>query len=139
MKLEYLDDISDGGKYPGADPDKLIRLYDFDLIELEKLKRAIQKNLIDKGNELVISNLSYVQPLNCTLTFLVSDLDLGVKFPPEKGNNFFGRFSKHNYRDMLLIIDSLTYSGYVNGYNWLYDPGVDEKIDLLLSSGVGGW
>jgi hypothetical protein len=35
MKLEDLDDITDGGKYPEADPDKLIRLYSFEQEEVK--------------------------------------------------------------------------------------------------------
>src|SRR3954468_3739952 len=107
MKLEYLHDIKDGGKYPTADPDKLIRLYDFDVIELTNLKEDIKGNLIEGDSELIISKLSYVYPLNCTLTFRLSDQDSGVKFPPEDENNFVGNFSKYSYSQMLLIIDSL--------------------------------
>jgi len=30
MKIEFLDDIDGGGRYPGAYPKQLLRLYDFD-------------------------------------------------------------------------------------------------------------
>ena len=45
MKPDYLDDVTNGGKYLPADPDKLLRLYDFDYYELKKLQHAIQENL----------------------------------------------------------------------------------------------
>jgi hypothetical protein len=66
MKLEYLDDISDGGKYPWADPDKLVRLYDFEVPELLSLKKEIKATLIEGDEQLVISEI-----LQCTV--LVTD------------------------------------------------------------------
>ncbi len=51
MKLEYLDDITDNGKYHYADPDKLIRLYDFDQNEAACLKRLIEAKLLSDGVE----------------------------------------------------------------------------------------
>lgn len=134
MKLEYLDDITGGGKYPWTDPDKLIRLYDFDDLELMKFRHLIKRSLIDRDGEIIVSNLDFVQPLNCTLTFRVSELDAGVKFPPENNYDFVGLFSKNTYINMLDIIDRIA-----NGYNWLYDPPDDNQIDLLLSSGIGSW
>lgn len=80
MTLEYLDDVADGGRYRQAAPDRLIRLYDFNEVELTNFKEKIKDNLIEKGGELIISQLAYVVPLNCSLTFRVSEHDLGVKF-----------------------------------------------------------
>jgi len=41
MKLEYLDNITDNGRYSRADPDKLIRLYDFAKKETQQLINLI--------------------------------------------------------------------------------------------------
>jgi len=140
MKLDYIDDVTEGGKYPLADPDKLLRLYDFDYDELKKLKQAIQETLINRAGTLSISSLDFVEPINCYLTFRLSDNNFGIKFPPDGNNNFLGLFSKAAYINMLDIIDSLVHKDNdISGFNWLYDsPGAD-RIDLLLSCGIGSW
>jgi len=133
MKLEFLDDITNGGKFPQADPDKLLRLYDFDDYQLMIIRHLIKRSLIDRDGELVISNLDFVHPINCTLTFRVSARDVGIKFTSDDAKNFLGEFSKHTYVNMLEIIDCLN-----DGYNWLYDPSEEDQIDLLLSPD-GSW
>ena len=60
MKLEFLDDITDNGKYPYADPDKLIRIFSFDQIEAEELINVIEYWILNKGESINISNLSFV-------------------------------------------------------------------------------
>jgi hypothetical protein len=78
MKLEYIDDITDGGKYPDADPDKLIRLYSFDREEVEKLVNIIQYWIIKMKESVDVSALAFVQPLNCSLQFEISRTDIGI-------------------------------------------------------------
>lgn len=133
MKLEYLDDISGAGKYPSADPARLLRLYDFDSFELSKMRHLIKRSLIDRKGQLIISNLDFVLPVNCTLTLLVSEHDSGIKMEANHERNFVGQFCRSTYVNMLEIIDLLE-----DGYNWLYDPPDKDQIDLLLSKG-GGW
>jgi hypothetical protein len=133
MKLDYLDDITDSGKYPLADPDRLLRLYDFDAFELSKMRHLIKRSLIDRQGQLIISNLDFVLPVNCTLTFLVSERDSGIKLQAKDDRNFLGQFSMNTYVKMLEIIDLLE-----DGYNWLYDPCSEDEIHLLLSKD-GGW
>jgi hypothetical protein len=140
MKLDYLDDVTDGGKYPWADPDKLLRLYDFDYNELKRLKQAIQENLINRAGTLSISSLDFVEPINCYLTFQLSHDNSGIKFPPDHNNNFLGLFSRVAYINMLDIIDGLVEKDNdVSGFNWLYDAPDADRIDLLLSCGIGSW
>ena len=133
MKLEFLDDITDRGKFSQAEPDKLLRLYDFDDYELMIIRHLIKRSLIDRDGELFISNLDFVHPINCTLTFQLSGRDLGIKSPSDDAKSFLGQFSKNTYVNMLEIIDYLK-----DGYNWLYDPSDEDQIDLLLSFD-GSW
>ena len=42
MKLDFLDDLTDNGKFPWADPGKLLRLYDFDYIEAKQLSKVVK-------------------------------------------------------------------------------------------------
>lgn len=137
MKLEYLDDISDNGKYPWADPDKLIRLYDFTPTEVDQLMRAIQERIISGKGALDLPSLPYVQPINCSLRLVIAEADYGVDISQD-GYDFVCRLTMQTYENMLGYMapfaDSENRSG---GYNWLYDPG-PGKIDLLFSSD-GTW
>ena len=49
MKLEFLDDISDGGKFKDVVSNQLVRLYDFDKLQANKFRQLIQSILIDRN------------------------------------------------------------------------------------------
>ncbi len=136
MKLEYLDDITGGGKYPDADPNKLIRLFSFDHEEVEKLINVIQFWLISKGETVDVSSLPFVQPINCRLLFEISSTDLGID--PSSENRFVCQLSIEGYRRMIGYLSAFSdRKSEMNGFNWLYDPPI-EKLDLLFSPG-GTW
>jgi len=137
MKLEFLDDITDGGRYPLADPKKLIRLFSFDHEEAEKLRNVIQFWIVNKGESLEISALGWVKSINCNLTFEISSEDSGIEF--SSTNNFVCRLAIERYREMIQIISKFcVQENDLAGYNWLYDPAEENKIDLLFSPG-GTW
>lgn len=136
MKLEYLDDISGGGKYPYADPDKLIRLYDFDQSEAQKLIDNIQLEVINRNSSLDLSTIKFIEPLNCNLKFTVSIIDLGINASPN--NDFICKLTVQSYYAMIGIMEAFVdKENDLGGYNWLYDPS-ENKIDLLFSPG-GTW
>lgn len=135
MKLEYLNDISDAGKYPDADPDKLIRLFSFDREEVEKLVSINQFWIINKKEAVELSTIPFIQPLNCTLTFEISSKDIGIDHSLE--NKFVCRLSVEGYQKIIDVIKPFADENRLNGYNWLYDPQ-NGKIDLLFSSD-GTW
>jgi len=136
MKLEYLDDITDNGKYPYADPTKLIRLYDFDQNEAACLKRLIESKLLSDRVEVDISNEDFVETQNCTLKFQLASEDYGIDLPSDN-RSFVCKLRMETYQTMTAIISGFTAPNDGNGYNWLYDPKAD-KIDLLFSPG-GTW
>lgn len=137
MKLEYLDDITDNGKYPWADPDKLIRLYDSDQKETQQLINLIRSTLINNKEPLDFSNVSFIKPINCNLIFEISQNDYGID-PPSLKNDFVCRLTIDTYRQMLGYMDAFSNEeSSLDGYNWLYDPS-ENKIDLLFSPG-GTW
>src|SRR5262245_46270964 len=121
MKLEFLDDITDGGKYPDADPDKLIRLFSFDHDEAEKLINVIQFWIVSKGASLEVSTLPFVQPINCSLLFEISATDQGIEVSTE--NRFVCMLSVEGYKRMIGFIRAFSdQRNEMNGFNWLYDP-----------------
>lgn len=136
MKLEYLEDITDWGRYPAVDPDKLIRLFSFDHAEAEKLINIIRLWIIHKSESVDVSTLPFVQPINCSLLFEISSTDLGID--PSSENRFVCRLSMEGYRRMIGYMSSFSdQKNEMNGFNWLYDPPI-EKVDLLFSPG-GTW
>jgi hypothetical protein len=134
MKLDYLNDVTDDGKYPSAEPAKLLRLYDFEISELLKLRQEIKRNFVEENsNELTISNLDFIKAINCALTLHLANCDLGIKLSSKHNHEFVGSFSKETFVNMIKKIDNLG-----DGYNWLYEPKENTEIDLLLSAN-GGW
>lgn len=136
MKLDFLDDLTGHGKYPHADPDKLLRLYDFDSHEAAQLKSFIDKEVIASQHELSLSALDFVECLNCTLTLKPSFQNVGISVPLDD-KNFVCELTLKDYRTMSNIIEHFTNDDKINGYDWLYDPN-EDKVDLLFSPG-GTW
>jgi hypothetical protein len=65
MKIEFLDDISDGGRFPDADPNQLVRLYDFDNLQANMLRQTIQKVILENNKEVDLTTLDFIQAVNC--------------------------------------------------------------------------
>jgi len=136
MKVEFLDDITDNGRYPDADPDMLIRLYSFDQIEASKLRAAIQFQLVERNDVLDLSTLDFIQTENCTLRFEISKQKKGIE--PSFDRNFVCQMSIEDYENMISIIEPFANDeNEMSGYSWLYDPA-KGKINLLFSPG-GTW
>ena len=133
MKLQFLDSTGVGNKIPGVVTDQLIRLYDFDKRQADKLRQEIKRSIIDKGEELDLSKLEFIEKGNCNLTLRLAKADTGITAGDKTNFNC-----------------DLTLSGYVNmvnllkpfcildntGHQWLYD--IDTPIDLLFSPS-GTW
>jgi hypothetical protein len=133
MKIEFLNDISDSGRFPHADPNQLVRLYDFDSSEANRFRQTIQKALIENNKEIDLTKLNFIQPINCNLTLQISDTNKGITTPDKK--YFVCNLTINKYAEMLLLIEPFC-NKEINGYQWLYD--LDTPIDFLFSPG-GTW
>jgi len=133
MKLEFLDDISDGGRFQDVVSNRLVRLYDFDAIQAKKLKDNIIEHILKANKALDLSSLDFIEPINCNLTFIISDKDEGLKCHEEM--NFVCTLTPSSYQEMTLLIEPFC-EREIDGYQWLYD--IDSPIDLLFSPG-GTW
>ncbi len=133
MKIEFLDDLSDGGWFPHADPNQLIRLYDFDTFQAENLRQAIRKIIIGSNKEINLATLDFIYPVNCNLNLRISDSDKGIA----KSDNkiFICDLTIEKYREMIILMEPFCIKE-TNGYQWLYD--LDTPIDFLFSPG-GSW
>ncbi|RYE59103.1 MAG: hypothetical protein EOP48_01975 [Sphingobacteriales bacterium] len=131
MKVEYLDDMTDGGKFKNVTSENLIRLFDFDQIQTADLTTEIYQKLIINKAKLDLSNLAFIELVNCKLVLQVSSSDKGI-LRTEEPNTFTCDLTEETYKtaiEKMKAIDS--------GYNWLCDTS-DDNIDFLYSSG-GTW
>jgi hypothetical protein len=132
MKLEYLDNISDGGKYKDVVSENLIRLYDFEQKETKQLIELIYQRLIIGKQNIDLKTLDFIQPVNCHLTLQVSSSDKGI-MKTDSPNFFTCRLTKQTFITAIEYMKAATDSG----YNWLCDTSSDD-IDFLYSAG-GTW
>lgn len=132
MKIEFLDDISGGGKFKDVVSDKLIRLFDFDSEEARKFQLAV-KTLIEKGNSITLDSLTFIKPINCSLTLFIDSKDLGIIKTSEK--EFECKLTRDSYHYMVSLIQPFV-DKELTGYQWLYNNRAD--IDFLFSPG-GTW
>ena len=133
MKLEFLDDISNGGQFSGVVTDQLVRLYDFDQIQADNFRKAIQQTLIENGRPLNLIEVDFIKAVNCNLTLRISEIDLGIK--SNDNSNFFCDLTINGYENMINLIEPFCKKGN-DGYQWLYD--IDTPIEFLFSPG-GQW
>lgn len=133
MKLEFIDDISDGGKYKNVFPEQLVRLYDFDANEAKKFSEKIRTTILKDLAPLDLSSLEFIESLNCNLVLRLSKISIGIK--SEDKYNFNCDLTIADFEDMLSRIEPF-YNADQNGYQWLYD--IDTPIEFLFSPG-GTW
>ena len=136
MKIEFLDDISQGGKYTQIVSDHLIRFYDFDFTQAIKFKELIEENIIGQHKSLDIFLQPFIKNVNCNLIFRLSEKDYGAKTTDKE--NFVCDLTLDSYKHMVYLLEPFCQSEDAGGYQWLYDPYTDDQIDLLFSSG-GTW
>ena len=133
MKIEFLVDISDGGRFPDADPKQLVRLYNFDNMQAKMLRQAIQKEILENNKEIDLTTLDFIQAVNCSLTLKISDTDKGITTLDNK--NFVCNLTVKKYEDMIFLMEPFC-DKENKGYQWLYD--LDTSINFLFSPG-GSW
>jgi len=133
MKLEFLDDISDGGKFKDVVSNQLVRLYDFDKLQANKFRQLIQSILIDRNQTLDLSTAEFVEPVNCTLTLCLADTDIGITTGDKI--NFICALTMSGYENMISLLEPFCIEDN-SGHQWLYD--IDTPIDFLFSPS-GTW
>jgi hypothetical protein len=133
MKLEFLDDLSCGGKYPDVITDQLIRLFDYTTDEVKAFSETITNELIKNKKSIEVDKLIFVQPINCTLKFELNQDDIGIV--KNNSTDFSCQLTIKSFKDMISLLEPFT-NDESSGYQWLCDS--KTGIDLLFSQG-GGW
>ena len=133
MKVEFLNDISDGGRFPHADPNQLVRLYGFDNLQARLLRHSIQNIIIKSKKDIDLTTLDFIQDINCNLTLQISDTDKGITTSDNK--NFVCDLTIEKYKEMVFLMEPFCEKE-TNGYQLLYD--LDTPIRFLFSP-IGTW
>lgn len=126
MKLELLEDVNDHS-------DGIVRLYDFDSQEIDQLCAALRNSLVNSKHDFKVSSLSFVQIINCDLTFRISSNDKGISNTSK--SLLYCDLTWEAYLKMIELIEQFRKSE-SNGFQWLLD--LDSPIELLLSKN-GKW
>ena len=132
MKLEYLGEISEGGKYKDVVSENLIRLYDFGQKETTQLVNLIYHRLILDKQSLDLTTVDFIQPINCHVTLQLSSSDEGV-IKTDKAEFFICLLTEQTYINAIEYMKAAA----DDGYNWLCHTSTDD-IDFLYSAG-GTW
>ncbi len=133
MKLEFLKDINNSGQIKEVLVNKLVRLYDFDHIQANNFRTIIQKSIVQNGKQIKINDIEFIEAINCTLFFRVSDIDLGIQC--DDNSIFFCDLTRNGFENMINLIKPFCKKE-CNGYQWLYD--IDTPIEFLFSPN-GNW
>lgn len=135
LKLDFLYDMTDDGKYPQADPVHLLRLFDFTREEALQLSETVAAFAGSDSGYLSIHELDFIQADDVQLHLQKHQEDLGILMPQDmrKFKCLLQPTAFHQMADLIRhFADKET-----DGYQWLYDPKTDG-IDLLFSPG-GTW
>lgn len=103
MKLEFLDDLSDGGKFKDVVSEQLIRLYEFNNLQADALRKAIKQTIIEEGKELNIGEIDFIHKINCNLTLRISEANFGIS--RNDNSNFYCDLSIKGYENMISLIE----------------------------------
>ena len=131
MKMEFLD-ATGNGEYPNASPKSLVRLSEFGDEELSDLIESIEKFLSSTDDLLELHKLSFIHPINCSVTFKRSKQDEGL-VTEDKENEFLCCLSPSGYKQMLEIMKHTK-----DGHNWLTPGEYCDEPSFLLSR-YGTW
>jgi len=127
MKAEYLSNIN----YP---TDSLIRLFDFELEEIIQFRDRIQQIVIENRNPLDLSELKFIEQINCGLIFHISSEDRGIE--KLNGTDFICNLTVKSYENLLGYLAPFC-DDHLSGFQWLlYET--NTPIELLLSQS-GTW
>ena len=78
MKLEFLGEISDNGKFRNVVSNNVVRLFDFDKEDLVSLYELVRKLISGQESEIKLDKEKFIDVVNCTLKFVDDDTNSGI-------------------------------------------------------------
>ena len=136
MKLEYLHDLTAGGKYKDVVSENLIRLWDFEPKEAKQFQELIKRFIEDVSKlTLILDDQKFIHPVNCRLILRKGKINNGICRLNE--TDFVCNLDITGYEHMIDLINPFIDDN-LGGYQWLDIFAESGEIDFLFSPG-GGW
>lgn len=126
MMLDYIDNINSYG-------DNVVRLYDFDRLQANMFRQAIQETVIKNHKPLDLTTTDFIKGRNCNLTLRISDEAMGISTTDKQ--NFYCDLPLSDYEQMILLLAPFCVKE-TKGHQYLYD--IDSLTDFLFSPS-GTW
>ena len=120
MKLNYIDNYNEL-------QENLVRLYNFDKTEAIKFRDLLIEVVILKKQKLNLSQVDFIEPVNCNLIFGLFKTDEGIL--TKDNYNFFCILTLESFEKMIQLIMPFCKKE-SRAHQYLYD--VDNPTDLLF-------
>jgi hypothetical protein len=126
MKIEFLAD--------GSEDCPLIRMYEYRVGEIEKLRQACRDLADGRITEFVLHDQPWVEPIGgCRFVWRASKKNIGVKLPTP-GTEFVLQYADEAWREVEGKLEPFAADD-CRGFNWL---GWQGDVDVLISHN-GQW
>lgn len=106
----------------------MVRLFDFDKSEALKFQEAINSTLIQKKKSLDLSQLDYIEHINCMVLLMLGEEDEGMVSLDDY--HFVCKLTMETYEKMIELIEPYCLKDR-SSHQMLYD--VDSLTDFLFS------
>ena len=126
MELDFIKDINEYN-------DSLIRLYNFDNKEAQKLRDLIEETVVKNHQKLDLSTVDFIELRNCNLILALYKTDEGIISNDEQ--TFYCALTLGSYYDMIDLLEPFC-TKRTKGFQYLYE--IDNPIDFLFSP-AGTW
>ena len=120
MKLDYIDNYNEL-------QENLVRLYNFDKAEAIKFRDLLIEVVILKKQKLDLSQVDFIEPVNCNLILGLFKTDEGILTKDNK--TFFCILTLKGFENMIKLIEPFCKKE-TRSHQYLYD--VDNPTDLLF-------
>ncbi|WP_420552103.1 hypothetical protein [Tenacibaculum aiptasiae] len=121
MELDYLENVN------GLN-ENVVRLYNFNKEEAQKLSELIEDVIINKKQRLDLSTVNFIKPRNCNLILGLFKSDEGIL--TEDYKTFYCVLTLRSFIKMLNLMEPFCKKE-TRSYQYLYD--IDNPTDFLFS------
>ena len=101
MKIDYLPELTDGGKYKHVVAEQIVRIWDFGYEEAQKLRQLILERIVGNNERLDIAEIPFIEQVSCHLIFEIADDDYGLI--TTDGFNFICKLTHKHYASRRFI------------------------------------
>jgi len=126
MQLDFIENVNEFGE-------SVVRLYNFDKSEAIQFRDLIKDTIVDKKEQLDLSQVDFIQERNCSLILGLFKTDEGILSQDSKA--FVCAMTLEGFTSMLKLLEPFCKKE-TKGYKYLYE--IDNPIDFLFSP-AGTW